>query len=448
MEKARVESLEPGSSPVARAEKPTNIRWEVLFLMAFCAFVSYCDRINFSVAAPMIMDHFGIDKVQLGIVMAAFFIPYAIFQVPGGMLAQRWGTRGTLALCLAWWSLFTIFTPMAWGFMSLIVIRALFAIGEAPLSPSMSTISNRWSNSIDKGKATVFVIIGSYSGPIVGAPLTSWILRNWDWQVVFYSYGIFGMFLAAFWYWHHRSFPYEHPRVNKAEHDYIMEDRTREQSEAAAKASLEHAPWGKFLMNYRFWAFGFAFFSLGYVMFLVLSWLPMYLLEARGLDMKAMGYATAYPWMAIITTCIGFGWISDWMTKKGLSKIQTRTIPGCLCLALCGCCLYLASGATTLFANLFWFIMSFGFLGVCYVATLATCLDIGKRFGGSVYSWIGTFTCIAGVLAPIITPMIVQSIGWQAALNFAACVPIAGAILFAFVRPDIPLPGTEDKAAA
>ncbi|MCK9264965.1 MAG: MFS transporter, partial [Deltaproteobacteria bacterium] len=153
-------------------------------------------------------------------------------------------------------------------------------------------------NSIDKGKATVFVIIGSYSGPIVGAPLTSWILRNWDWQVVFYSYGVFGMFLAALWYWHHRSFPYEHPRVNKAEHDYIMEDRTREQSEAAAKASLEHAPWGKFLMNYRFWAFGFAFFSLGYVMFLVLSWLPMYLLEARGLDMKAMGYATAYPWVA------------------------------------------------------------------------------------------------------------------------------------------------------
>jgi ACS family glucarate transporter-like MFS transporter len=444
VEQVKVETLETGAAFVGKAVKLTNIRWEVLWLMAFCGFISYCDRVNLSVTAPLVMEHFGIDKVQLGYVMAAFFIPYAIMQIPGGMMAQRQGTRGTVALCVVWWSLFTILTPMAWGLISLVLIRATFAVGEAPLSPCMSTIANRWSNTKDKAKATVFVIIGSFSGPIVGAPLTSWIMTQWNWQTVFYAYGAFGLMFAAFWYWHHRSFPHEHPRANRAEVEYI-EEKSKEQAAADVVHAKETAPWLRFLQNYRFWSFGLCYFSLGYVMFLFLSWIPMYLLEARGMNMKAMGFATGYPWIAICITVVIFGWVSDWMIKKGLTKFQTRVIPGSLGLLFCGIALFKASGATSVSENLFWLIACFGFLGVTYVGTIAAALDVGKRFGGSVFSWLNAWTCVAGILAPIVTAMIVKAVGWQTALNFSALIPVAGAVLFLLVKPDKPLPGTEDK---
>lgn len=441
MEVSKAESIDVG----VKVEKRTNIRWEVLWFMAFCGFISYIDRVNLSVTAPLVMKHFGIDKVQLGYVMAAFFIPYALMQIPGGMLAQKFGTRGLVALCVGWWSVFTIATPLAWGLTSLILIRSIFAVGEAPLSPCMSTIANRWSNTKDKAKATVFVIIGSFSGPIFGAPLTAWIMTTWNWQAVFFSYGIFGMLVAIIWFWHHRSFPHEHPRVNHAELNYIEEGKTKEQAAAAAALAKETAPWGKFLTNYRFWSFGLCYFSLGYVMFLFLSWIPVYLLEARGMNLKAMGFASGYPWIAICITVVIFGWVSDWMIKAGRTKFQTRIIPGSLGLFFCGLALYMASQAVTVTENLFWLVACFGFLGITYVGTIAAALDIGKRFGGSVFSWINAWTCVAGILAPIITAYIVKATSWQAALNISALIPIVGGLLFLVVNPDKPLPGTEDK---
>lgn len=428
---------------VTTFEKPTMIRWEVMWLMALTGLISYFDRINFSVAAPMIMQHFGIDKIQLGIVMSAFFIPYALLQIPSGMIAQRFGTRWPIAAAMIWWSLFTIFTPLAWGFVSLVVIRALFAVGESPLASSMATAIARWSNSTDKGKATVFMIIGNYTGPIVGTPLTVWIITTWQWQTVFYIYGVLGILVGLVWYWHHRDYPAQHPRINHAEVVLITE-KDKKAAEAAAKVK-EHAPWGKFLKNIRFWALGLEYGLAGYIMFLFLSWLPVYMLEARGMSMKAMGFAASAPWLAIVTTVVAFGWISDWMIKKGASKFQARSIPNVISLLATGFSLYMGANVDSVTMSVVWLTIAFGCLGIVTVLSIAVCNDIGKRFGGTLYSWQGFYICAAGVTAPILTPVIVKSLGWAAAMNFAAALPIVGALLFLLVRPDVPLPGTEEK---
>jgi ACS family glucarate transporter-like MFS transporter len=422
--------------------KRTNVRWEVVVAICILGFIAYIDRVNLSVAAPFIMKEFGIDKVQLGMIMSAFFIPYMLMQLPGGIIAQRWGTRWIPGFAILGWSLFTILTAFAWGFLSLVVIRALFGFGEGPIFPSFGVTLARWTSVKEKAWASSFMLVGPYAGPIIGQPVTVWIMTMWSWRTVFYVYGLVGAIGGLFWLYHHRNHPSEHPRVNKAELEYITS--TSNEAAIAAHARHEHAPWGKWLTSYQFWAFGFMYFAVGYMMFLFLSWLPVYLLEAGGLSLKAMGIASAYPWLAMCTVIMIWGKVSDVLVGRGYSKFKVRTIPGFIGLFVCSLSFLMAANVQTVNENLFWLTMTLGFCGFTYNASMATMYDLGGRFGGSIMGWIQTTTNIAGITAPVVTAMLVKSFGWGPAIMISSVVPFLGALSWFLVRPDRQLPGTED----
>lgn len=113
--------------------KMTNFRWKVAWLIFAISFVSYMDRVNLSVATPVIMKEFGFTKIDMGLIQSFFFAGYALMQVPGGMLAEKFGHRFTGSIACGWWSVFTALTAVASGKYTFAIVRLMFGLGEAPI---------------------------------------------------------------------------------------------------------------------------------------------------------------------------------------------------------------------------------------------------------------------------------------------------------------------------
>ncbi len=420
--------------------KPTKVRWHLLAVIFTVCLIAYLDRVNLSVCAPFIMEELGFDKVHLGFTMSAFFLGYAVMQIPGGLMAERWGVRKTGMIAMVWWSLFTVLTPMAWGFASFMAVRFLFGLGEGPLYPNNASFFASWFNSKEKSLPSALMMCGTFLGPALGPPLTVLIINFSNWHWVFYIYGILGFIAAAIWYAYSRNHPKEHPGVNEAELLHITEKNSVEEVMVhTEKGQKQLAPWGKFLRNFRFWCFGLQYFTSNYIIYIFLSWIPMYLLEARGMSFTAMGGAAALPWLAIVATMFITGVMSDRLVRAGSSKFVARALMGMIGLAGCGIFLYLASTATSVMQNVIYLCCSAGFLGFNYTASWTACQDLGQKHGGTLGAWMNTWGNIGGVTAPIFTAMLVKVVGWDATLGISTLVVVFGVICWSFVKPDRPL---------
>ena len=154
MEKAMGKIMTAAAETRAAAGTMTNFRWKIAFLIFLISFVAYMDRVNLSVATPVIMQEFGFTKIDMGFIQTCFFASYALMQVPGGILAEKFGMRKTGALAILWWSVFTALTALAKGKISFAAVRLAFGLGEGPVFPSLGAATFTWFNKHEKGKAS------------------------------------------------------------------------------------------------------------------------------------------------------------------------------------------------------------------------------------------------------------------------------------------------------
>ena len=162
-------------------QNATKIRWLLLLLIYLSCLIAYLDRMNMSVCAPMIMEHFGIDKIRFGMSMSAFAIAYTMMQIPGGLLSERFGIRLTGAVALLCWSLFTFVTPLAGSFMAFVAIRFLFGLGEGPLFPNNGAFLTRWFGPHEKALSSSIMISRAFVGPAPAPPLAVWVPNSRGW---------------------------------------------------------------------------------------------------------------------------------------------------------------------------------------------------------------------------------------------------------------------------
>lgn len=414
--------------------KPTRIRWNLAILMFLISFIAYMDRVNLSVATPVIMKEFSLTKMDMGLIQTAFFVGYSIMQVPGGIMAEYFGHRRITVLAVLWWSLFTALTAFGKGLPSFIVIRSLFGLGEGPIFPAFNNFVYKWFNKSEKAMGFSYVLGGAFIGPVFGPAATVALMLAWGWQSVFIVFGLIGVVLAIAWY----SFAAESPRtsrfVNEAELKHIEEG-----VDIAEVEKKELAPWKAFMTSSQFWAIGIQYFITDYIMYVFLAWLPLYLMEAQKFSLAKMGIAAAFPWALLCILTFGTGYVSDKLVAKGLSKAKARTLFGSLGLLICCVTLYLGAVATTPYMNVLWLTLSLGSLGLTFSASWAACIDIGGKFSGSVSGWMNFWGNIGGIAAPTATAWIATTYGWQAAILVTAASAVIGVIAWVAVKPDVQL---------
>ena len=324
--------------PQAKTRTMTNFRWKIAFLIFLISFVAYMDRVNLSVATPVIMQEFGFDKMDMGFLQTCFFAGYALMQVPGGMLAERFGLRKTGAGAILWWSVFTALTAFAQGKASFAAVRLAFGLGEGPVFPSLGQATFNWFNKDEKGKASSAILLGTFFGPVIGPMVTVALIAALGWHAVFIIFGLAGCVLAWVWHRYAQDNPKDSPYVNEEEAAFINEGRS-------LSAERKSAPWGRFLRSRQFWALGIQFFVVDYIMYVFLAWLPLYLTEVHNLSLKSMGIWASFPWLALMAMVFTAGFLSDRMahSKNSSRQYTMRTFTAMAGVAVTSLGLYIAA---------------------------------------------------------------------------------------------------------
>jgi ACS family glucarate transporter-like MFS transporter len=422
------------------------MRWYLAIIMFTISFVSYMDRVNLSVAVPMIMKEFHFTKIEIGWMQTAFFLGYALMQIPGGMLSERFGHRRVAALGVTWWSAFTALTAFGSGMFSFIFIRGLFGLGEGPVFPAFSNSIYHWFSKFERGKASSLMLSGAFLGPVVGPAITVSLMLAFGWRAVFLIFGAAGLVIALLWYIFDTQTPRENKWVNEAELKIIAgPDYVPSAAPVAVVKKAKLAPWSKFMGSTQFWAIALQYFITDYVMYVFLAWLPLYLMEAQKFSLKSMGIAASFPWLALFIATMTTGWVADKMVAAGMSKFHARTTFGSAGLIICCVTLYLGAIATVPWQNVMWMSFSLGALGLTFNASWAACLDIGGKYSGSVSGWMNLWGNIGGVLAPVITAWIATKYSWRAAIIVTSASAFIGVLAWFLVRPDKSLVTEEDE---
>lgn len=188
---------DPTLRPQSQVQKPTHVRHVVLGLTVAAYMITYMDRQILAVARPVIRDELHISLVMMGWITFGFRLAYALFQIPGGWLGDRFGARRALSAIVIWWSIFTGFTAMAWSAVSMLVIQVFFGMGESGAFPIATRSLSRWMRPTERGFAQGVTHAGSRLGAALTPPIVVAIIASFGWRAAFLVFGLLGVAWAA-----------------------------------------------------------------------------------------------------------------------------------------------------------------------------------------------------------------------------------------------------------
>jgi sugar phosphate permease len=400
--------------------------------------ITYLDRVNISTAAPVISKEFGFDKVTMGAIFSAFVWAYAMFQVPGGWLGDRFGPRRILTIIVSYWSVMTAATAMASGAMSFMVVRFLFGVGEGGAFPVATRAMQLWYPREERGFVQGITHSASRAGAAIAPPIVVLIMSTLGWHSVFYICGAVGLVWAVWWYLAYRDLPEEHSMVNRMEVAHI---RGLDQAGAINAPKTEakaDVPWATLLRTPNMWAIMCAYFTYVYCLWIFLSWLPSYLADFRHFTLIKVGIFASLPlWAGVIGDTVG-GLATDWLLKKtGSAKIARRTVA---IVGMLGCCVFIVPAALTedAYTAVYCLTGAMFFLECTIGPSWAVPMDVGGKYSGTVSGMMNMAGNIGGALSPLVFGILVQYGSWQAPFIVAASLLVIGAGVWAFwLDPDV-----------
>jgi len=422
-------------------EQPTRTRLLIVALIFCMGVLMFIDRVNISIAAKYIMPEYGISEVQMGWIFSVFVLGYAILQIPGGWLGDRFGPRRVLAIAIFWWSVFTAITAVAGELFlttmigivgSFVVVRVLIGIGEAAGPPNYNRVVANWVAPGERGLAMGIAASGSAFGAALTPPLIVWIMVTFGWREAFYLAGGAGIFLALLCYWFVTDQPADHPWVNAAELRLIT------QSQGAVPARSQHpgpVPWRALLGHRDLWFLTAAYFVVGYIIYIYFAWFYLYLVNVRGFSVLSGGWYSIAPFLAgAITSPIG-GWLSDVLSRRFGKRIGRCGI-GIGGFLLTSGLIWAGARAADPFVAILFLALGSAALFLTAAAYWASTLDLASTYAGTVSGFMNMGGNLGGALSPTLTPFLAQRFGWESALYVAAALALVGALLWLGVHPE------------
>jgi sugar phosphate permease len=418
-------------------KNPSRGRWYVLLLISVMYLITYLDRVNISTAAPEISKEFSFNKIEMGLIFSAFVWAYAIFQVPGGWLSDRFGSRGVLTGVVTYWSIMTAATAAAFSGASFIIVRFLFGVGEAGAFPGATRAMQLWYPRRERGLVQGVTHSASRLGAAIAPPIVVLIMTRFGWRPVFYVCGAVGLLWSLWWFFTYRNLPEEHSLVNKAELETIRGRGANGEINPPALEKQTNVPWGTLVSSGNMWAIMFAYFTYVYCLWIFLSWLPSYLIEFRHFTLIKVGLFASLPLLAgVVGDTVG-GLATDWLLRAtGSAKIGRRVVA---IVGLLGCAICIVPAALTAnaYVAVYCLTASMFFLEFTIGPSWAVPMDTGGKYSGTVSGMMNMAGNIGGAISPIVFGVLVQVGSWQAPFIVAAALLVIGSAVWAFwLDPD------------
>jgi ACS family glucarate transporter-like MFS transporter len=420
------------------------VRMLLIFWLFVLSAVAFMDRTNISIAGPAIRSELGIDNVHLGWIFSAFLIGYAGFQVVGGWLADRLGSRRVLACGVLWWGVFTALTAaispkLPHPLFLMILVRAALGMEEAVVYPASNHFVARWIPVAERGKANGWIFAGVGAGAGLTPPLLNWIVQHFGWRTSFWFCALIGLVAGAIWFLVARDTPEQHPFVSKEELAHIEGGRSA--ALASGAASTITLPWRASVFNRNVIAMTLSYFSFGYVAWIFFSWFFIYLAQVRRLDLKSSALYSMTPFLAMTVCCLLGGFITDALTRRYGLRLGRC---GIAVVAFTLTSLFLALGPRAQSPHLASLILAGG-AGALYLSQSSfwsVSADISGKRSGIVSGVMNMGGQVGGAVTASLTPYIAARYGWNSAFVVAAILALIGASLWLLIDP------TEDRGGA
>jgi MFS family permease len=387
------------------ADAARTSRRLLVALLAAVLFINYADRGLLSIAAPLVQSELHLTDRQLGLLGSAFFWTYTLAQIPIGGIAERYGAERVLALGLVVWAAATLLVGVAFGFVTLVVLRMLLGLGESTGFPSVSKLL---AAAVPVGALGIAngVVGSAYSfGPAVGSLLGGLLMVRFGWRSAFVVFGA----VSLLWLW-----PWW--RVGR---------RSRI---ARSRDSHSHPPPMRLLLKTRaLWGTALGLFCANYVFFFMMTWLPVYLVRERGFSMAQMAslISASYVVMGACALLGGAG-VDRFIKAGGSPNTGYKATLALVHLGAVLCMLAMAFGPAPLA------LISMFVYQALNGASAAALYAVPEILGGpqATGRWVGiqnSVGSLAGVVAPWLTGVIIEATGhFTVAFSLAAAMSFLG----------------------
>lgn len=417
--------------PVERSARAAGARGRFTLLALLCAIaaIAYVQRSAIAVPQREIGADLRIDKALFGNVFFAWYMGYALMQIPSGWLADRWGSRRALAFYAVLWSLATGVVALSRGYFSLVAMWALMGVAQAGIFPCSVKAISRWFAQDRRASATgllgAFMGVGGAVAPL----LTALLLTAFDWRWVFVLYVAPGVAWAALFYAIARDAPPPPP------------DGEIVAADAVAPVDDGDAPvWRALLGSGSMWLLCAQQFLRAAAMIFFVTWFPTYLRDARGATIVQSGMLTTLAGVGAVAGSLLGGFCSDKiLAKTGNARLSRQgvAVAGMTACALLICVAYFVQNTTLAVA-----VISAGaFCGTFGgVSGYTVAMDFGGRRVATVFSMMNMCGNIGAALFPLVVGWMVQAMGsWDAVLFIFAGIFAVDAVCWAMLNPKRPL---------
>lgn len=415
-------------------QQRTKVRYGMLALVFINVVINYLDRSNISVAGATLSKDLGLSSVELGLIFSAFGWTYAILQIPGGLIADRFGPRVLYAFCLMTWSLATLAQGFVRGFASLFSLRLATGAFEAPSYPINNRIVTSWFPDHERASAIAMYVSGQFIGLAFLTPVLVTVQYYAGWKGLFIGTGVVGLLWGVIWYLFYRD-PLDHPRVSEAELTYIEEGGglfRGKKTEPGQPSTWSLNNLQQVFSSRTLWGVYIGQFSVNATLWFFLTWFPTYLVKYRGLDFIKSGYLASVPFLAACAGLLLSGFISDSLVQKGRSVGIARKTPIIIGLLLS---VSIIGANYTNDTALIIFFMALAFFGSgmaliswVFVSILSPKHLIGLT--GGVFNFMGN---LASIVVPIVIGYLAEGGNFQPALVFIGALGFVGACSYIFL---------------
>jgi MFS family permease len=408
MAASRSTTTTPQESPQPRRNAPAII----VGLLAVSVFVNYIDRGNLSTAAPMLKNELGLSGTQLGVLLSAFFWSYGLFQVLSGWLVDRINVGWVMAVGFFIWSAATSVAGMLHSFGALVVARIFLGIGESVAYPAYSKTISTYIPENRRGSTNALIAAGLSCGPAFGMLLGGTLMSRFGWRPFLVGTGLISLVWLVPWLrWMPRG---------RGLDSLVRETR----SPGMLGILKQRSAWGCFLGQ----------FCSGYTLYLLISWLPFYLVHERHFPLVSMARIGGAVFLAQALSAIACGRIADRWIAAGRSP--TRVHKSFLIAGMLGMGTFLVASALASPSACTWFLL---LAGISFGMSMSNLWPTTQRLAGPLAAgrWTGlqcAFGNCSGAVSSALTGIILDRAGhFLGAFVVAAGFNCVGAVTWIFI---------------
>ncbi|MBI1982577.1 MAG: MFS transporter [Acidobacteria bacterium] len=367
-------------------------RWSIVGLLFTASMINYMDRATLSMALPVISDDLGLDPTAKGVLTSAFFWSYALMQIPIGWAADRFNLKWLYAAMFTIWSVACGLAGFAGSLGTLIMLRIILGFGESIYLPGGMRIVSRLFPPKERGFPSGMFDFGTRTGLVLDGILLPWIIVTYGWRSMFFIVGFTALVWLVPWLAIFPSKPHRGPEVPP---------------ETAEPGAVPSGLARVLTMNRNLLGICLGFFCFDYFWYVILTWLPDYLIKGRGLSIQEGGFYAAITFFIFgVTEPLG-GWLADRLIRRGWN--ETRTRKGIVSVAFSMGLLMIPAGLVASVPMAIGLIFGAGFVGMAtgnLLAILQCCAPLAQV---GIWTGVKNFSGnLGGIVAPIIMGVLIS----------------------------------------